>query len=185
MTRLDTLVGRVVEGYRSVFMVTSVIAIVMTVAQQNWIGLIALIPMLIVGYFAGLWVTGQVLSIFISKDLLRDEFQTRRIQVLNEKLESGELTADDPRLAEEMVRAGLRPLSLITEKGPIFGRQYDADLHEWIDAKEGDAGVGRYVYKGRAIFDTDGTVSIPDQDIKNLYLVLDGVLYERVMESST
>ena len=185
MTRLDALIERVVEGYRSVFMVTSVVAIVLTVAQQNWLGLIFLIPILIGSYFIGLWLTGQILAMFIDRDLLRDGIQINRIQILNEKLESGELTVDDPKLAKEMKRAGLRPLSLITEKGPIFGRQFDANLHEWIDAKEGDADVGRYVYKGQAEFDTDGTVFIQDQSEKSLYLVLDGILYERVMETST
>ena len=182
MTRLDMLVEQVVEGYRTIFKIMSIIAVLLTVYQQNWWGLIALGPILIVCYFGGLWLTGQVLSMIVPKDLLREEFQAKRIQILNEKLERGEITVDDPQLAIEMQKAGLRPLSVITEKGPIFGRQYDANLHEWIDAKEGDAGLGRYVYKGKAEFEGDGTVSITDQNMKNLYLVLDGILYERVME---
>lgn len=182
MTRLDQLVENVVEGFRSIFKVAAVIAIVLTIFQGNWIGLIFLGPLLVCGYFGGLWLTGQLLSLLVPKELLREEFQAKRIQIINEKLESGELTVDDPALAVEMEKAGLRPLSVITEKGPIFGRQFDADLHEWIDAKEGKHGEGRYVYKGKAEFEADGTVSIPDQSSKNLYLVLDGILYERVVE---
>lgn len=182
MTRLDQLVENVVEGFRSAFRIAAAFAIILTVLQGNWFGLILLGPILVVTYFGGLWMVGQILSLVVSKDLLREEFQTKRIAILNQKLESGELTVDDPNLVSEMVRAGLRPLSVITEKGPVFGRQFDADLHEWIDAKEGDAGTGRYVYKGKAFFEADGTVSIPDQNEKNLYLVLDGILYERVVE---
>lgn len=182
MTRLDQLVENVVEGFRSTFLVVSIIAIVFTIWHQNWMGLIFLGPILVITYFAGLWLTGQVLSLIVSKDLLREEFQTKRIQLINEKLESGELTVDDPKLAAEMERAGLRPLSVITGKGPIFGRQFDADLHEWIDAKEGKHGVGRYTFVGQAQWEEDGTVSIPKSHESSLYLVLDGVLYERTVE---
>ncbi len=184
MTRLDALVEQVVEGFRTVFKITACVAVALTIFEGNWIGLLMLGPLLIVTYFGGLWLLGQVLSFMVPKEFLREEFQAKRIQIINEKLESGELTVDDPNLAVEMEKAGLRPLSVITEKGPIFGRQFDANLHEWIDAKEGKYGEGRYVYKGKAMFEADGTVSIPDQNMKSLYLVLDGILYERVLEEA-
>lgn len=185
MTSLDILVSQVVDSYRSVFKIISIIAIAFFVYQQNWLGLILLGPLLISLYFSGLWLTGQILSLVVSKDLLLNEFQSNLIQTLNDKLKSGEMSIDDPEFAKEMERAGLRPLSVIVEKGPIFGRQHDANLHEWIDAKEGDAGVGRYLYQGQASFDVDGTVFIQNQDTNNLFLVLDGFLYERVMKAST
>lgn len=182
MTRLETLVGNVVEGYRTVFATAAFVAFVHTILQGNWIGLLVSIPVLVVSYFFGLWLISQVLVFLVPKEYLLEEFRAKRIQVLNKKLEDGEIDVDDPHLADEMKKAGLRPLSVITEKGPVFGRQFDANLHEWIDAKEGDAGVGRYTYKGKAFFEPDGTVSIPDMNTKNLFLVLDGILYERTVE---
>ena len=182
MSRLNQLVENVVEGFRTTFYIMSVIAIGLTIFERNWIGLVFLGPILIACYFGGLWLVANVLAMVLPKHLLYEDLQIERIRILNEKIESGELTVDDPQLAIDMKQAGLRPLSVITEKGPIFGRQFDANLYEWIDAKEGDHEVGRYVHVGKAEFEEDGTVFINNQNSKSLYLVLDGILYERTME---
>lgn len=177
MTKIDEVVSKVVETYRSVFLITAVVAIGLTIFQQNWIGLIALGPLLLITYFVGLHVVGWLLSKLIHPSWLAEELRNKRIAEINRKLDAGELQAESPELEAEMVKAGLKPLNIIVEKGPVFGRQFDVDLHEWIDAKEGlNGSINRYSYIGQAKFEPDGTVITPNDD--SLFLVLDGVLYE-------
>ena len=177
MTKLDEVVSKVVETYRSVFLVTSIIAFVLTVFQQNWLGLLVLGPILAVSYFLGLHFVGWLLSKIIDPSVMVEELRARRIAEINRKLDAGELQAESPELEAEMVKAGLKPLNIIVARGPVFGKQFGADLLEWVDAKEGLNGqVNRYVYVGQAEFEPDGTVITPNDD--SLFLVLDGVLYE-------
>ena len=177
MTKLDEVVLKVVETYRSVFLVTSIVAFVLTVLQQNWIGLIVLGPLLAISYFVGLYLVGWLLSKMIDPSVMLEELRAKRIAEINRKLDAGELQAESPELEAEMVKAGLKPLNIIVQRGPVFGKQFGAELLEWVDAKEGLNGqVNRYVYVGQAQFEPDGTVITPNDE--SLFLVLDGVLYE-------
>lgn len=177
MTLLDEIVEKTVDSYRVVFAVTSVVAVVLTIAQQNWIGLLVLGPLLAVVYFLGLHVVGWVLGELVDRSLIIKDIQHRRILEINKRLEDGTLEAGSEELEKMMKHAGLRPLSIITVHGPVFGKHADTDLHEWVDAKEGSEGeVLRYAYVGQAEFDQDGTVNTPSEE--NDYIVLNGYLYE-------
>ncbi len=76
-------------------------------------------------------------------------------------------------------------MSIITERGPVLGRQFDAEFYEWVEAKEGLKGSAeRYNYVGQAEIDEDGMVVLENDDESKKHLVLDGVLYESTARSA-
>jgi hypothetical protein len=187
MVSLDKIVSQVVTSYQAVFGTMAIIGIGGTMLQQNWFGLLFLIPSLSIGYWIGLQLIAWALPKFLTTEFIVMEFRRERINQLNKKLESGELVADSPELAEEMKACGLKPLSVITEKGPVFAQQFGVPLYEWVDSKEnGSEEVGRYFFVGLAAYDPeDGTVKIEGDDPTKLHLVLEGFLYERTLEQDS
>ncbi len=94
MTRLDVIVEKVVDSYRLTFLIASATAIVLTALQQNWIGLIVIVPILVLMYFAGLFLVGFVLSKLIHPTVLIEDIRNRRIAEINRRLDAGELVAE-------------------------------------------------------------------------------------------
>lgn len=174
MTELESIVSRAVDSYRKVFLVSSLVSCIMTILSVGWVWLALLIPMLVLSYFAGLFLVAEVLSRIIPRSIVLDDYKEDLIAEINSKLDSGELQAGSDELNEAMKNAGLKPLAVIHEKGPVFGRQFDRDLYEYVDAVE-DGKIRRYTYVSQATLDKNGVVQVPSN---SNFLVLDGSLYE-------
>lgn len=183
MSKYETLVGQVAEGYQKTFILAAIVSFLITTYHSGFLVACLLLPILGVLYFVGLWLVGTLMSYFVDPAEIRQDIQSRRIATLNRRLEAGELEADSQELEDEMVKAGLEPLGVVVGKGPVFGKHFGEDLYEWIEARKGRQGtVNRYLYVGQAQFDNDGTVHVSDRKPNSDYIVLDGVLYEYVVE---
>jgi hypothetical protein len=181
MTQLDVVVGRTVDTYRRCFLFAAVISIGSCIYDElYWAALISA-GILSVLYYLGLFVLGHTLAAVLPKTYLIEELRTQRIKEINKRLDEGSLEAGSEELETLMTKAGLEPLHVIVDRGPVFGRQFDAEMYEWLDAKKGREGdLLRYVFVGQAQFDHDGCVETPNNE--GVFLVLDGFLYEHTPE---
>jgi hypothetical protein len=181
MTQLDVVVERTVETYRKVFLVAGVIGVGSCLIEGDiWAALIAAVLISIM-YYIGLYILGFILAKVLPPRYLIEELRTQRINDINRRLDEGTLEAGSEELETLMTKAGLEPLHVISGYGPVFGRQFDAEMYEWLDAKKGREGdLLRYVYVGQAQFDSDGCVETPNDE--GVFLVLDGFLYEHTPE---
>jgi hypothetical protein len=181
MTQLDLIVERTVETYRKCFIFAAVLAIGSCIYDgMYWAALISA-GILFVLYYLGLYVVGHTLAAIVPKAYLIEELRTKRIREINERLDAGTLEAGSEELETLMTKAGLEPLHVIAGYGPVFGKQFDALMYEWLDAKKGREGdLLRYVFVGQAQFDHDGCVETPNNE--GVFLVLDGFLYEHSPE---
>lgn len=213
MSRLEKIVKDVVEGYRIVFFVMSVMILSL---QGSLLSALLTVPILGFVYIIGLWLIAKVLVVALPIDILEQEYIEPRLEKLIEKLNRGEISADDPHLANEMatlellkgsriqeinrrldageleadtpeleaemIAAGLKPLAVVVEHGPVLGKQFDVQFYDYVMAREGINGeVHRYDYIGPTHFDEDGTITnVPSNE--NLYISIDGNLYEHVLE---
>lgn len=176
MTQLDQAVQSAVETYRKTFFLALVLTALMCVVQGQFVA--ALVVLMIFGatYHLGLLAVGYLLSRFLPKEVLMNDLQSRRIAEINERLQNGTLEAGSEELETMMKLAGLEPLSVVQARGPVFGKQFDAELYEWIEAKKGREGeVLRYTYVGEAHFDEDGCAQATDDSGE--FIVLDGFMY--------
>lgn len=181
MTQLDSIVERTVETYRKVFLLASAIAIGLCLFQGEYLAAVGAAFLLFVSYYIGLFIVGHILARIVPKGFLIEELRTKRINEINRRLDEGTLEAGSEELETLMTKAGLEPLHVITGYGPVFGKQFDANLYEWLTAKKGREGEDlRYVYVGAAQFDSDGCVETPNDE--GVFLVLDGFLYEHTPE---
>ena len=181
MTQLDVVVERTIDTYRKVFLVAGVIGVGSCLLEGELIAALIAAVLLSVSYYLGLFVVGFLLSKLIPRTYLIEELRTKRINDINRRLDDGTLEAGSEELETLMTKAGLGPLHVITAYGPVFGRQFDAELFEWLDAKKGREGdLLRYVFVGQAQFDSDGCVETPNDT--GVFLVLDGFLYEHQPE---
>jgi hypothetical protein len=181
MTRLDLIVERTVETYRKVFLLASAIAIGSCLFQGEFVSALIAAILLFISYYIGLYLVGFILSKMIPKTVLIEELRTKRINEINARLDDGTLEAGSEELETLMTKAGLEPLHVISAYGPVFGKQFDAEMYEWLDAKKGREGdLLRYTFVGTAQFDSDGCVETPNDE--GVFLVLDGFLYEHTPE---
>lgn len=181
MTQLDLIVERTVETYRKCFLLASVIAIGICLFQGEYLAAVGAAFLLSISYHIGLFLVGHILARLVPKGFLIEELRTKRINEINARLDDGTLEAGSEELETLMTKAGLEPLHVISGYGPVFGKQFDAEMYEWLDAKKGREGdVLRYVYVGTAQFDSDGCVETPNDE--GVFLVLDGFLYEHTPE---
>jgi hypothetical protein len=181
MTQLDLIVERTVETYRKCFIFAAVLAIGSCIYDGlYWAALISA-GVLSVLYYLGLFVVGHALAAILPKTYLIEELRTQRIKDINRRLDEGTLEAGSEELETLMTKAGLEPLHVITGYGPVFGKQFDALMYEWLDARKGREGdLLRYTFVGQAQFDSDGCVETPNET--GIFLVLDGFLYEHQPE---
>jgi hypothetical protein len=181
MTQLDVVVARTVETYQKCFILAAVIAIGSCIYDGMYWAAFLSAGILFVAYYLGLFIVGHVLSVVVPKTYLIEELRTKRINDINRRLDEGTLEAGSEELETLMTKAGLEPLHVITGYGPAFGRQFDAELYEYLEAKKGREGeVLKYVFVGQAQFDSDGCVETPNDT--GVFLVLDGFLYEHTPE---
>jgi len=181
MTQLDSIVERTVQTYRKVFFLASAIAIGLCLLQGEYLAAVGAAFLLFVSYYIGLFIVGHILARIVPKGFLIEELRKRRINEINQRLDEGTLEAGSEELETLMTKAGLEPLHVITGYGPVFGKQFDALMYEWLDAKKGREGENlRYMFVGAAQFDSDGCVEIPNDE--GVFLVLDGFLYEHTPE---
>lgn len=176
MSKLDEAVLKVIQRYRLYFALSVGFWAILLISSGSWFGLAILAMVSIPLYVLGMHVLASMIQSHLKNHpaLLR----AHQIQILNEKLGTGELQAGTPELDEQMQLAGLKPMSVITETGPVFGKLGDTSLHEWVEAKEGSAGTPmKYAYVGQARFDEDGTI-VNELNGESQYLVLNGILYE-------
>lgn len=181
MSQLDLAVTRAVESYRKVFAFLAVIGIgsSFVYGDLSWAVLVAC--SLAVLYYVGLIALGYGMSFVLPKSVLQQELRTKRINEINRRLDEGSLEAGSEELEEMMKNAGLEPLHVITGYGQIFGKQFDANLYEWVEAKKGRLGdIVRHDFVGPASFDADGCIETPNDE--GVFLVLDGFLYEHTPE---
>lgn len=69
----------------------------------------------------------------------------------------------------------------ITAVGPVFGRQFDSDLHEWIDAINANKVKQRFMFGGPARYNEDGSLNLYSKDASSGF-VINGIQYELVTE---
>jgi len=156
----------------------------MCVVQGQFVA--ALVALVIFGatYHLGLIVLGHLLARWLPEEVLMQDLQSRRIAEINSRLQDGSLEAGSEELETMMKHAGLEPLSVVGARGPVFGKQFDAELYEWIEAKKGREGeVLRYTYIGEAQFDEDGCVQATDDSGE--FIVLDGFMYRAEPKTSS
>lgn len=181
MTQLDLVVQRTVETYRKCFLLASVIAIGICLFQGEYLAAVGAAFLLFISYHLGLYLVGFLLSKMIPKSILIEELRTKRINEINARLDDGTLEAGSEELETMMTKAGLAPLHVISGYGPVFGKQFDAEMYEWLEAKKGREGdLLQYKFVGAAQFDSDGCVETPNDE--GVFLVLDGFLYEHTPE---
>jgi hypothetical protein len=181
MTQLDLVVEHTVDTYRKVFLVVGVVGVGSCLIEEEYLSAMIAAVLISVSYYIGLYILGYVLAAILPKRYLIEELRTQRINDINRRLDEGTLEAGSEELETLMTKAGLEPLHVIVDRGPIFGRQFDAEMYEWLDAKKGREGtLLRYVFVGQARFDSDGCVETPNNT--GVFLVLDGFLYEHTPE---
>lgn len=178
--KLDERVSLAIDSWFTVVCITAFLAVGSCLFSGEWVAGLVVTPILIVVlYYFGIFAIGKYILYTTNPNEFIEEIQSERIKAINEGLENGSIEAGSPELERLMKEAGLRPLSVLESFGPVFGRHWDAELYEYIDAKQGSAGeTKRYTYVAKAQFDHDGTVVTPDE---NLYIVVDGHLYEHVL----
>lgn len=169
-------IAAAVEGLRTFIFTFGLGSSIFIIAFGSFEWFLILIPILVGAYFCGLVIIAQVLQSSLSEDEVISVVQRYKIQSINERLADGTLEPGSNELEALMAEAGLEPLTVIVQLGPIFGHLGDVSLHDWIDAKKGSDGETlRYEYVGKAVFEVDGTVQVTDE--KFSYIVIDGILY--------
>lgn len=176
---LDQIIEQSVKQYRTIFLAS---ALFVTCASFFFVPFYvwALILASNVGlYFVGLYILAWSLQRLIPQNVIDDGLRIDRIAEINRKLLSGELEPGSRELDTEMKAAGLEPLSIAVEYGPVFGKLGDAEMHEWIDGKKGlDGEIRRYFFVERASYGPTGLILVDSFATNEDQMVVDDFLYQ-------
>jgi hypothetical protein len=177
-SQLDQIIGRLIDKYRSTFAFGSLLIIGLSfffVPLFVWLLIIGFSAIL---YFIGLYVLAFTLQRTIPQDIIDTGLQHDRVVELIEKLRTGELKAETKEFDDAMRHAGLEPLAVPKEFGPIFGKRGDDELYEWIDGTLGiDGPLERYFFV-KALPSNDFGHLLRDCDLKQSHLIHQQCVYE-------
>lgn len=174
---LEKRIDRILGLWRALILVGLILSIGISLSIQDYLGAVLSVPMMSGTYFVGVYILGQYFKLSSPKAEIIATLHGMKIREINERLADGTLTAGTKELDELMIAAGLQPLMSIESFGPPVGKLGEVPLYDWLEMKRGaDGEPQRYSFIGQAQYDADGVMRVPNEN--DLYLVLDGVLYE-------
>jgi hypothetical protein len=180
---LNKIVENAVTTYRQLFLALTILLLTILLLTQNFLGALVAGPLLLGGYHLGLRALGWSLSKLLDPTFVSKSIQAERLQEINDRLKAGTLEADTEEFESLMSDVGLEIPPTVVEYGPVFGKQFDHELHEFILARKGLKGeVHRFEYLGQAQYE-NGAILTPLGDGEAEYIIVDESLYERKLSA--
>lgn len=172
---VERSVGQILRVHLVFGFVSMPIALLMAIVYGVWWPLLAIPAALFCTFHISIFICAKLLPYMIPVQLIASDFRAAKLRQLNQRLDEGLQHGEElDRLMEE---AGLEPLHVQVDQGPVIGKLGDVELYEWVDATQGSDEVLRYEYVGRGRIDENRCLIVPNDGRK--YLCFNGILYAR------
>jgi hypothetical protein len=161
---LGNRIAQAVSLVRSSYVVISVLALLGTSLWAPLWWLLVLVPVLWVGYYGCLVLTGIYIGATTSQEEWDAVKEAEGIEDFNKIVASGELDADNPDHVEAAKRAGVQLATVVSVSEEIACRYMDNEIPEWIDIKTTN-GVNRCHFDSIAETDPQtGACVLPEEE---------------------